>query len=142
MNLLPHVLIVLALLPLLADEPQGAGKSASEYSVESMPPVVVQTVPASGDVAVDPATTELRVTFSKKMIPGNFAWVQVSKQHFPQTTGRARFEADERTSVLPVKLEPGRCYVIWLNKAPYDSFMDQRHHKAVPYLLVFETAAK
>jgi hypothetical protein len=40
---------------------------------------------------------------------------------------------------LPVKLEPGKPYVIWLNHPPYEAFMDLQHHRAVPYLLVFET---
>jgi hypothetical protein len=39
--------------------------------------------------------------------------------------------------VLPELLEPGRSYAMWL--MPYENFQDQGGHKAVPYLLVFET---
>ena len=111
--------------------------------VETAPPVVVATVPPAGATDVDPAkVTELKVTFSKDMEPGNFSWVQYGKDTFPKTTGKPHFLDDKRTCVLPVKLEPGHPYVIWLNKAPYDSFMDTDGHKAVPYLLVFETGAE
>ena len=73
------------------------------------------------------------------MTDGNWAWAQVSKDTFPETTGRPRYEADRRTCVLPVKLQPGRPYVIWLNRPPFDSFSDTGGRKAVQYLLVFET---
>src|SRR5260370_17883 len=46
---------------------------------------------------------------------------------------------ERRTGVLPVRLEPGHPYVIGLNKARYENFMDGGGRKALPYLLVFET---
>src|SRR5260370_23588818 len=108
--------------------------------VESAPPVVVSTVPRAGSNDVDPrALTELKVTFSKDMEPKNFSWVQYSKETFPTTTGAPHFLDDRRTCVLPVMLEPGHPYVIGLNKAPYENFMDGGGRKALPYLLVFET---
>lgn len=109
-------------------------------SVETAPPVIVKTVPASGATDVNAATTtELKVTFSKDMEPGNFSWVQFGKDTFPATTAKPRFLDDHRTCVLPVKLEPGHPYVVWLNNPPYNSFMDKEGKRAVPYLLVFET---
>jgi hypothetical protein len=108
-------------------------------SVETAP-VIVKTVPASGATGVDAsATTELKVTFSKDMEPGNFSWAQFGKDTFPTATAKPRFLDDHRTCVLPVKLEPGHPYVVWLNKPPYNSFMDKDAQRAVPYLLVFET---
>lgn len=108
--------------------------------VESAPPVVVSTVPRAGSNDVDArAVTELKVTFSKDMEPKNFSWVQYSEDTFPKTAGTPHFLDDRRTCVLPVKLEPGHPYVIWLNKAPHENFMDGGGRKAVPYLLVFET---
>jgi RNA polymerase sigma factor (sigma-70 family) len=109
-------------------------------SVADAPPVVISTTPQAGATDVDAAAvTELKVTFSKDMESGNMSWVKFGKDTFPQTTGKGHFLEDKRTCVLPVKLEPGHPYVIWLNKAPYDSFMDTDGHKAVPYMLVFET---
>jgi RNA polymerase sigma-70 factor (ECF subfamily) len=109
--------------------------------VADAPPVVVSTVPRAGDDQVDSSLTELKVTFSKDMTDGNWAWAQVSKETFPETTGRPHYEADRRTCVLPVKLQPGHAYVIWLNRPPFDSFTDTDGRKAVQYLLTFETRA-
>ena len=102
-------------------------------------PVVVQTTPSSGDTNVDPSLTEIRVTYNKEMIDGSWAWVQTSKDTYPETTGQPRFEADGKTCVLPVKLYPGKSYVIWLNKEPYIGFHDRQGHAAVPYELRFTT---
>jgi RNA polymerase sigma-70 factor (ECF subfamily) len=110
-------------------------------AVESHPPVVVKTVPEAGATDVDPTLTEIRVTFSKEMTDGNWAFARVNPESYPQTTGRPRYLEDKRTCVLPVKLEPGKGYVIWLNRPPYDSFMDTGKRKAVSYLLTFETKA-
>jgi RNA polymerase sigma-70 factor (ECF subfamily) len=63
----------------------------------------------------------------------------MSKEMFPETTGKPRYLEDKRTCVLPVKLQPGKTYLIALNKPPYDSFMDPDGRKALQYLLVFET---
>ena len=40
---------------------------------------------------------------------------------------------------MPVRLEPGKGYVIWVNSPKYNNFKDTSHQSAVPYLLVFET---
>ena len=53
--------------------------------------------------------------------------------------GQPRYLGDKRTCVLPVKLEPGKTYAIWLNTANYQNFKDTMGRPAVPYLLVFRT---
>lgn len=40
---------------------------ANSISPAAFPPVVVETVPAAGDLAVDPSLSEIRVTFSKDL---------------------------------------------------------------------------
>lgn len=40
---------------------------------------------------------------------------------------------------MPVKLEPGKTYAIWVNSEKLGNFMDADGHSAVPYLLVFMT---
>jgi RNA polymerase sigma-70 factor (ECF subfamily) len=107
--------------------------------VKTAPPVVVATEPRAGADDVDPGLTEIKVTFSKDMQNGNWAFAQLSKETFPQTKGKPKYLDDKRTCVLPVKLEPGKTYVIALNRPPYDSFTDGEGRKALQYLLVFET---
>jgi len=41
--------------------------------------------------------------------------------------------------VLPVKLEPGKTYAIWLNSRKFGNFEDSDGRSAVPCLLVFRT---
>lgn len=137
--------VAIIVLSLLAPPPSSANRqkpAAEALTVAGMPPVVVQTEPQAGKTDVDPSLSEIKVTFSKPMQDGNWAFVQINKQHYPQTTGKPRYLEDGRTCVLPVKLEPGKCYVLWINKEPYNSFMDRDAHRAVPYLLVFETKAE
>jgi RNA polymerase sigma-70 factor (ECF subfamily) len=107
--------------------------------VKTAPPVVVSTEPRAGADDVDPGLTEIKVTFSKDMQNGNWAFATMNKEMYPQTTGKPRYLDDKRTCVLPVRLEPGKTYVIALNKPPYNSFSDTNGRKAMEYLLVFET---
>jgi RNA polymerase sigma-70 factor (ECF subfamily) len=110
-----------------------------EVSVKSMPPVAVKTVPQAGDVSVDPAITEIRVTFSKPMTDKSWSWSQISDGTFPRATGKPHYLNDGKTCVLPVKLEPGKTYVLWLNSQKFRNFKDKDGRPAIPYLLVFET---
>ena len=109
-------------------------------SVRTLPPVVVRTLPQSGDMKVDAAKVkEIRVTFSKDMMDESWSWSQFSDDTFPEITGKIHYQKNNRTCVAPVKLEPGRTYVIWLNSAKFGNFKDADGRSAVPYLLVFET---
>ncbi len=116
-----------------------ASAQTGEISVKAQPASVLKTVPAAGDTAVDPALKEISVTFSKDM-KTNRMWsiCQISKESFPQSAGQIHY-TDNRTCVMPVKLEPGKTYVLWFNRAQFNSFRDTDNHSSVPYLLVFET---
>jgi RNA polymerase sigma-70 factor (ECF subfamily) len=115
-------------------------QSVAGVSVRTMPPSVVETFPRAGDVEVDPSTSEIRVTFSKDMKTDNqWSWVMMSKETFPEIAGEVRYLPDRRTCVLPVRLVPGRTYVIWLNSGDYNYFKDEGGRSAIPYLLVFQT---
>jgi hypothetical protein len=124
--------IVLAANPVRAQD-------RGDVSVKAMPPVVVKTVPEAGDTKVDPATAEIRVTFSKAMTDKSWSWSQISDETFPKIAGKPRYLKDGKTCVLSVKLEPGKTYVLWLNSQKFRNFKDKDGQPAVPYLLVFET---
>jgi RNA polymerase sigma-70 factor (ECF subfamily) len=111
---------------------------AEDVTLDSVPPVVVKTVPEAGAADVDPKTTEIKVTFSKDMQDESWSWSTLSKESYPKITGKPKY-ADKRTCVLPVKLEPGKTYSIWVNSEKYTNFKDLDGRSAVPYLLVFRT---
>lgn len=122
-------------------EQEGANEEEKPaVSVKEMPPVVVRTVPQAGDTEVDAEKVkEIRVTFSKDMKDERWSWTQISDETFPKSAGKIHYEKDHRTCVMPVKLEPGKTYVIWLNPPRFRGFKDADGHPAEAYLLVFET---
>jgi len=104
------------------------------------PPVVVQTIPPSGASGVDPALGEIRIVFSKPMRDRSWSWPQGNGEPLAgAAAGPARYLGDARTFVLPVKLQPGRVYTIWINDESHHDFQDADGQPAVPYLLIFET---
>ena len=113
----------------------GAGGGAALV----VPPVVVNTVPESGSTNVDPALTELLVTFSKPMKDGCWSWMMLEAPNFPEMTGQPRYLGDQRTCVVPVKLQAGKLYATWINSDESNKFQDLNGTPAVPYLLIFQT---
>ena len=113
---------------------------AEELSLASVPPVVVRTVPAAGEAAVDPALTELKVTFSKAMHDGTWSWSAWGAENCPEMVGQPKYLADGRTCVAKVKLQPGKFYALWLNSEKFHGFQDTSNQPALPYLLTFTTA--
>lgn len=95
-------------------------------------------MPEAGADNVDPKLTEIKVTFSKDMQDGSWSWTTLSKESFPKMEGKPKY-ADKRTAVLPVKLESGKTYAIWINSENFGNFKDVGGRSAVPYLLVFQT---
>ena len=115
-------------------------QNAKPVTVKTMPPVVVKTIPQAGDTNVDPALKEIRVTFSKTMLT-NQQWsvVDVSNTTTPKISGAVHFLSDKKTFVIPVTLQPGRTYAVWLNYKNFNYFKDEDQNSSVPYLLVFQT---
>lgn len=113
----------------------------ADLTVESAPPVVVKTVPQAGSDDVDAASVKaIKVTFSKDMTDNkSWSWSTAFADSVPKADGKPSYEADKRTCVLPVKLEPGKTYAIWVNSEKFRNFKDAGGRPAVPYLLVFKT---
>jgi RNA polymerase sigma-70 factor (ECF subfamily) len=125
-------------LALLIASPVVSG-DADELTVKTAAPVVVKTVPQAGADDVDPKLTEIRVTFSKDMTDDSWSWATLSEETFPKVDGKPKYLKDRRTCVLPVKLEAGKTYAVWVNSEKFDNFKDADGRPAVPYLLVFQT---
>ena len=128
-------LIITCLLAAVA-----VAQTAKQASVKGMPASVVKTAPAAGSTDVDPALKELSFTFSKDMTDGSWSVCQTSDDTFPESgDGKIHYLSDKRTCVMPVKLQPGKTYVLWLNRGQFQNFRDTQRMSSVPYLLVLET---
>jgi RNA polymerase sigma-70 factor (ECF subfamily) len=106
--------------------------------LKGVPPVVVSTAPARGETDVDPSLTEIRVTFNKEMADESWSWCQTDAP-FPEMTGPAYYLDDQKTCVLPVKLEAATEYVLWINSEKFANFQDKQGQRAAPYALSFTT---
>ncbi|MCP4641525.1 MAG: Ig-like domain-containing protein, partial [bacterium] len=112
-----------------------------EEEAPAFKPSVVSTVPASGATDVDPALSEIRVTFDRDMETDRmWSWVQESADTFPEVAGDIHYLDNKRTCVLPCKLQPGRTYIIWVNSSEYQNFRCADFVAAVPYRLTFTTS--
>jgi RNA polymerase sigma-70 factor (ECF subfamily) len=117
-------------------------EGTEKISLESAPPVVVRTVPMAGGAGVDPALTEIRVTYSKPMQDDSWSWCIWNEENYPETIGKPRYLSDGCTCVLPVNLKPDKFYAIWLNNDKFKRFTDTNGKPAVPYLLTFSTKSQ
>lgn len=119
-----------------------AAPATRAQDLESTPPVVIKTVPEAGSKDVPPGVMEIKVTFSKEMRNNSWSWSTAWKDSTPEAVDKPRYEADGKTCVFKVKLEPGKTYGYWLNSQKFTNFKDQQGRSAVPYLLVFSTKDK
>jgi RNA polymerase sigma-70 factor (ECF subfamily) len=104
---------------------------------DKVPPAVIELSPANGDTAVSPNTTELLVHFDRKMRPTT-AWGNVDGR-FPELTGKPYWREDSMTCVLPVKLTPGKDYVLSLNDARFVDFESAEGVPLLPVRYTFST---
>ena len=95
------------------------------------PPHVVAFDPPLGATNVDPARTTLAVTFDRAMDREGWAWVIEDKATAPDI-GESTWDAAVRTNSAPVKLEPGKTYVVWINSPQYSYFKDPQGRAATP----------
>lgn len=113
--------------------------AATAWAGDVEPPVVVGTTPAAGTADVDPGLTAITVTFSEPMQDKSWSWVYESEDSFPEMAGDPSFDPGFTTCTLPVKLEPGKAYVIWINSDKFNYFKDMAGNPATPYKLTFST---
>lgn len=102
-------------------------------------PYVVNTFPENGSQDVDPSVNELSVTFNEAMMDGNWSWAYTKISEFPTMRGDPHYTENYTTNILPVKLEPNKEYVIWLNSEKFQNFKDRSGNPLVPFKLAFKT---
>ena len=121
--------------------PKQADKPAAELPAD-FPAFVIETQPKLGDIDVDAATVkEIRVTFSKPMMDKSWSWTQGNVYAFPESTGAIHYLPDQRTCVMPVKLEPGKTYVMGINGGRFENFKAKDGRPSLHYGLAFRTGA-
>jgi RNA polymerase sigma-70 factor (ECF subfamily) len=98
--------------PVRAHVPSAAGTDV---------PRVVTLSPPAGATVDAAAVGELRVVFDRPMGEG-WSWVMENGASFPPVAGEAYQTPDALSAVLPVRLEPGKSYVVWLNGEHYSGF--------------------
>lgn len=120
--------------------PSDAGVG-NQVPLSRFPPAVLQTVPATGSILVDPLTTRVEVTFSRAMNQDSWSWVSVDDT-FPDTDGASFVDADTAQLNI-VGLQPDRVYQLWVNSpsGTYVGFMDRDGLSAVAYPIVFATGS-
>ncbi len=107
-------------------------------SVGAAPPRVIKAVPDNGDIGVDPALSEIRITFDQPMNVRGRSIVG-GGDSFPKFAGEIRW-IEGRTIVIPVALEPGHEYWLSINNQRFRNFQNLRGEPAVPYAIRFSTA--
>ena len=102
-------------------------------------PRVIKTSPGNGATDVDPSLGEISVMFSRPMLDKSWSWSYEERSTFPEVVGDPRYTDDGATCVLPVKLQPGKQYVIWINTSRLKNFKDRNGTPAEPYKFTFMT---
>lgn len=103
---------------------------------EAAPPEIVSVSPEIGSRDVDPATTEIRVTFDQDMRKG-FSWTG-GGEFFPKTTGRPEW-VDDRTCRMLVSFEEGKFYRVGVNSTSHRNFSSTEGVPAVFRVIYFVT---
>ena len=116
-----------------------APQHSRAQDIDNFAPVVVKTVPEAGSQDVPAGEYEVKITFSKEMADQSWSWATAWQNSDPQSLDKPHYEADHKTCVMKVKLEPGKTYGWWINSQKFHGFQDTQNHPAIPYLLTFKT---
>jgi hypothetical protein len=130
-----NYLLVTAILSIL----MGFLLLSGSHARDDVPPGVISTHPHNGARDVVPSLQEISVTFSEQMMDKSWSWCYEVRDTFPQVTGQPYYTENNTKNVLPVRLEPNKEYVIWINTVNFRDFRDEAGNPAVPYRLVFQT---
>jgi hypothetical protein len=102
-------------------------------------PKVVSMVPANGASDVDPALGEIKVTFDRPMRDRAWSVVRAGGE-FPKIAGPVHYAEARTVLTIPVRLEPGTRYELWLNRGRYMAFQSEDGIALRPLRVTFRTA--
>ena len=112
--------------------------STRPTAAEPEAPRVVSISPPNGATDVDPATSEIRITFSEPMRDRSWSVVG-GGPNFPEIRG-IRYEDDGKTLVIAIGLKPGWAYRYGLNSPRHRSFVSRRGVALEPVVVTFRTS--
>lgn len=115
-----RISVLLAII-IFAMQGMALSESTPTNSVAEKPPRIIATSPIVAATDVDPATSEITVTFDRDMARG-FSWTGGGSNYPPIIEGQRPCWRDARTAVLPVKLEPGHYYRVGINSKSHRNF--------------------
>ena len=102
-------------------------------------PRVVTTMPQNRSVDIDPSLNKISVTFNEEMMDNSWSWSMENQDTFPKTTGSPYYVDGNTRNILPVQLQPGKEYVIWVNTSNNKNFKDKNGNPAAPFKFTFKT---
>lgn len=126
-------------MPRVADFFDAWAKELPDPSASA--PVLVSSTPASGAEEVDPSLVLLRFEFDRPMQPDSWS-ITGSPEEQPRMEGTPSYDAERRTLSVPVRLEPGRSYRLWLNSERFQGFKSAQGVPLAPVEIRFRTAAR
>lgn len=122
-----------------SDSPSPAPAESTLQNQLGRIPQVIATSPAVGASDVDPATSEITVTFDSDMGRG-MSWTGGGPDFPPVVKGaKPHWLADKRTCVLPVKLEAGHYYRVGINSTSFHNFRSAKGGAARTSVIFFAT---
>jgi hypothetical protein len=98
-------------------------------------PKIIKTTPGFGDCNVDPDVKEIVINFDQDMSSGMSL---VDTKFKPQSTSTPRW-IDNRTFSIPVKLYPGKLYLLAFNNQRFRNFKNLNGIPLIPDELIFRT---
>jgi DNA-binding CsgD family transcriptional regulator len=104
-------------------------------------PHVAATTPAQG-VAIAPGPFTLSVTYDRPMLGGNYSFVRVSPETYPECVGTPQQSGDGRTFSIQCTAKPGKSFEVWFNRPPFVAFMAPDGTRAEPFRLLFSSSAR
>lgn len=116
------------------------GEAERQEAAAARRPKVVAMTPANGQQDVDPATTELVITFDRAMLDGGWSVVG-GGEHFPKL-GRPSYDSERKVLRVPVELRADWDYELWLNRDRFTGFRSAEGEVLAPVRVQFRTRAK
>jgi len=104
-------------------------------------PKVITTVPADGDMNVDPDLEEIRIVFDRPM-KKNTLFIPVANTKKIEWTGKAGWESQSTVYWFSTKLEPDTEYGYGLNSEDAQLFADENGKPLLPVIIRFKTRSE